>query len=698
MSECGDVVIYFETLPNGSVTLSQDVVECADTHYVVAAFLALFSIAAILLNVLLIVTIAASYTLKKKAINLFALSLAAGDVLEGLFSVPLSAAFAARQRWPTKAYMCRFDAALSESTLLLTSLSVLLLCLDRALMMKYLHNYRKYMTPTKRTLAILATWTVSLLLTSPLLCGYLESYPHEARLSCSTVDAEKDVVYGSLMLAIGYLLPLCGMVVCITQVSRIVRRERKQLKKLQLKRSFAYTEQVFVTPHLRTEQGPTLMVLAVLLLYGLLVLPHAITVHLDQIINTYNMTEIEENQTEEMRLRLENATTMMTANETTEGNSTVAPPVPPQLPRQIPTVRSGAVHEPIFMWLRYGFLVLYPIAALTFHKDLRKKAEGLLFCCRPNTVDDYSSVRPISAYVKKSDSAKKSGRSRSQNHVTSYKTPVLFSTTTGLHLRVMSSTQRSNMRFLGLDLSLKGSFAPDPEFEIFLNDLTLPSEDLPDADGLQDRPPEHEDFQETIELTSGGGGIGGSPNSADSGVDVEPVRPRSNKPKKTVRFAPRSNDTTRRSSDSDEQALLPAESPVLLKPTRSRASTPSPGARKIQQRSRLWQRQPPAPAVGQARRGASLERTFNVGEGMPRRRSLPPPAGRAAPRPTNKYRAPPSRQTSHQPHPPSRQPSHQPSHQPPHHAGRARERRRSSTDIELETFIAGQTEAGYAAQ
>ncbi|XP_043234815.1 uncharacterized protein LOC122388094 [Amphibalanus amphitrite] len=675
MSDCGDWIITFESLPNGSVKVVQEVVECPDTHYAVAAFLALFSIVAILLNVLLIVTVAASYTLKKKAINLFALSLAVGHMLESVVSVPLSAAFAARQRWPLGLYACRSDAAISEGTLLLTSLSVLLFCLDRALMMKYLHNYRKYMTPTKRTLAIVAAWFVPVLLTSPLLCGYLESYPHEARLSCCTVDADKDVVYGALMLTFGHLLPLCAMITCIVQVARIVHRERKQLKKLQLKRSFAYTEQVFVTPHLRTEQGPTLMVLAVLLLYVLLVLPQAIIVHSDQIANTYNMTQIEEQQAEETRARMENVT--IATNETIdEVNGTVA------AQQHLLTVRSDAVHEQIFMWLRYGFLILYPIAALTFHKDLRKKAEGLLFCCRPNTVDDYSSVRPISAYVKKSDSAKKSGRSRSQNHVTSYKTPVLFSTANGLHLRVMNSSHRSNMRFLGLDLSLKGSFAPDPEFEIFLNDLTIPSEDLPDTDGIQDRPPEHGDFQDTIELAAdgGGGGGGGSPNSADSGVDLAPVRPRSNKPKKTVRFAVRSNDSTRRSSDSDEQSLLPVQSPVALKPTRSRASTPSPSAKKVQQRSRLRQKQP-APPVAPAKRGASLERTFSVGEAPARRRSFPPPVGRGAPRPTNKYRAP-SRQLSQQP------PSRQPSHQPARHANRARERRRSSTDIELETFTA----------
>jgi hypothetical protein len=112
-------------------------------------------------------------------------------------------------------------------------------------------------------------------------------------------------------------------------------------------------------------------------------------------------------------------------------------------------------YDCVFIWFRYKFTVLVPIFIIAVHKEVRKKCEHMFCCCccRNNAVVHLDNPRSISACVEKREHLsvqelnnqrqKQVSRKRNQTkkdkytRVAHYRTPVLFATSEGLHLRIV---------------------------------------------------------------------------------------------------------------------------------------------------------------------------------------------------------------------------------------------------------------------
>ena len=119
-----------------------------------------------------------------------------------------------------------------------------------------------------------------------------------------------------------------------------------------------------------------------------------------------------------------------------------------------------------------------PILIFIVHKDLRKKAEIIICCWRPNSVENKKSsleTRPISAYLhrKRRDWEKKQKKFK---NVTNFNVPVLFASSDGLYLRLVDETAFNPNEDANdiLNDSIKAQWSVEPKFVMEMCDLTLP--------------------------------------------------------------------------------------------------------------------------------------------------------------------------------------------------------------------------------
>lgn len=115
---------------------------------------------------------------------------------------------------------------------------------------------------------------------------------------------------------------------------------------------------------------------------------------------------------------------------------------------ELSAVLTGA-YDCVFVWCRYKFTLLVPIFIIIIHKEVRKKCEHMFCCCccRNNSVVHFDTPRSISACVEKRTQQDLNTKNRQATRkinplkrdkytrISHYRTPVLFATSEGLHLR-----------------------------------------------------------------------------------------------------------------------------------------------------------------------------------------------------------------------------------------------------------------------
>jgi hypothetical protein len=131
---------------------------------------------------------------------------------------------------------------------------------------------------------------------------------------------------------------------------------------------------------------------------------------------------------------------------------------------ELTAVLTGA-YDCFFVWCRYTFAVLVPMCIMIIHKEVRKKSEHMFCCCccRNNAVVHLDNPRSISACVEKRTQKsvtdlknqkekhilrkRHSDRHNKYSRISHYRTPVLFATSEGLHLRSFDDTLESGYYF-----------------------------------------------------------------------------------------------------------------------------------------------------------------------------------------------------------------------------------------------------------
>jgi len=176
-----------------------------------------------------------------------------------------------------------------------------------------------------------------------------------------------------------------------------------------------------------------------LLLYTLLLVPHILCVNIPPL------------------------TTMATIDNSVPNNSSMS---------ELSAVLTGT-YDCIFVWCRYKFTILVPIFIITIHKEVRKKCEHMFCCCCcNNSVVHFETPRSISACVQKRTrqsvqdlNTKNRQTTRKINphkknkytRISHYRTPVLFTTSEGLHLRYVDDRFGGSCYFSETDIGGRDS-------------------------------------------------------------------------------------------------------------------------------------------------------------------------------------------------------------------------------------------------
>ena len=131
------------------------------------------------------------------------------------------------------------------------------------------------------------------------------------------------------------------------------------------------------------------------------------------------------------------------------------------------------------MFFRYVHAALVPFIIFLLHKDLRKKAEEILCCWRPNSVEtNKKPTRPISDYMHRKRREWEKKQKKFKN-IANYNVPVLFASSEGLYLRLVDENY-GNFQTEGkldediLDDSIKAQWSVEPKFVMEICDLAVP--------------------------------------------------------------------------------------------------------------------------------------------------------------------------------------------------------------------------------
>jgi len=131
-------------------------------------------------------------------------------------------------------------------------------------------------------------------------------------------------------------------------------------------------------------------------------------------------------------------------------------------------------YDCIFVWCRYKFTLLVPIFIIIIHKEVRKKCENMFCCCccRNNSVVHFDTPRSISACVEKRtqqsfqdlniknrEATRKINPRKKDKYtrISHYRTPVLFATSEGLHLRFVDDRFDGSYYFSETDTGCRSS-------------------------------------------------------------------------------------------------------------------------------------------------------------------------------------------------------------------------------------------------
>ncbi|XP_021942503.1 uncharacterized protein LOC110841345 isoform X2 [Zootermopsis nevadensis] len=340
---------------------------------------------------------------------------------------------------------CRVNATLTQWTTAIQSVAMAALVVDRAIMLRRGENPKS--DPRNCVIRFLPAlmWLYGTALVAPIAVTshIVDVRPFPDRYSCwivPTSEGSEDLLYPLSLLLLGHVLPWITILVITTVIIRHIiyaRRRQQKLEEAAIQRSqgignsntliypssyqTSWSDWLGSPGPLSWEEVKFYFLSSILLfLYTILIVPHVLCV------NIYSLTAVPALQ-----------------DSSAPRNSSLTELTP------VPT----GTYDCVLVWFRYKFTVLIPIVVIAVHKEVRKKCEHMFCCCccRNNAVVQLENPRSISACVEKREQLSDQGlniqkmkqasrkinqtKKEKYTRIAHYRTPVLFATSEGLHLR-----------------------------------------------------------------------------------------------------------------------------------------------------------------------------------------------------------------------------------------------------------------------
>ena len=401
------------------------------------AFLAIIFIITFVLSSLIVITIAGSFTLKKQLVYHLMANLCIIVMLDCLFNIPFCISYIASPPWSFGQIFCNLSSFAIIALTVEMTFGILLLVIDRLLVAKKNGSYMS-LSRTKMRVIIVITWLLSIGVGIPVVMGIINSIPHRNRYSCSVCEP-LDIYYFIPHLASLFFAPLFVIISAII-IAIIFYHEQKKHRKVRGNQSLNFFDQVLMTPYYKNEAYTSFCVICLSIIfvllwspfYGVITITPYFTDHWDN--GTTAVTEKSLNPTFFDGLKTVTVdTSAAMGNASTNGTD---------LSNYVDEVLHTPGYETAFIWLRFIFDMLVPIFILAIVRDVRQKCRALVFVCRPNTVETLSPKHVSPPYLNTTMKGQTPKDKKKNENMVNFKTPVLFATSEGLHIRTVEDTFR----------------------------------------------------------------------------------------------------------------------------------------------------------------------------------------------------------------------------------------------------------------
>lgn len=488
---------------NGSLKLRPVWTKCPEDPgpIIAGVFLSLVFVVAFLLNMMVVVTVATSYTLKRYLYCHLLLNLCLTCLVDCFLNLSVAIVYVTTAPWRfgyAVSYVNGFTINLMNSEM---AFIVVLVAGDRmaaARRNSSFINMKKY----KMWIAVSLTWLAALLLAAPLLLGHVVSMPYRNRYSCSVADPQ-DKYYLIAHVVLVVAVPTVVLLVMAVLVARTFHRERRKQRRVKSSQTMGYFDQILMTPYFRNEFYPTLAAGGIVCGYLFFWLPFTALTTISPIITDHWVNDTSSDNSDDPStlfvpsLRVVQAKAMLdqgqlhalnsTANQLGSDMSSTNLTLEDLL---IPEVVKSPAFDTVAVWLRFLYTVLVPSVVFLTLRDVRLKCESLILCCRPSSVDAASPKPSRPLYASRQDNqggrgtAKSSKKNKNGNKDTiNFKTPILFSTSDGLHIRTVEETYQDMVNKPVAAFPWSATSEQEPKFTYKICDLVLGHEDLTDFDG-----------------------------------------------------------------------------------------------------------------------------------------------------------------------------------------------------------------------
>ncbi|XP_062864860.1 alpha-1D adrenergic receptor [Trichomycterus rosablanca] len=191
----------------------------------VGVFLAVFILAAIVGNILVILSVLCNKHLQTVT-NFFIVNLAIADLLLSLVVLPFSASLEVLGCWVFGRIFCNIWAAVDVLCCTASILSLCIISIDRYIGVKHCLKYPTIMTERKAGIILVVVWVSSVVISVGPLLGWKEPPPLDESI-CSITEEPGYALFSSLF---SFYLPLMVILVMYFRVYVVARRTTKSLE------------------------------------------------------------------------------------------------------------------------------------------------------------------------------------------------------------------------------------------------------------------------------------------------------------------------------------------------------------------------------------------------------------------------------------------------------------------------------------
>lgn len=367
-------------------------------------FLVIFMVIGLCGNVVLIITLGCNKKQRKSALQLFSLNLAFVNCLDCLFNMSFALASATGSvSWSSEDFLCRLNSFFMNLIWIETILGLMFMSLDRMMATRHSDKYEQFQSMPRFIIMLIYTWVHSISFSAPLLVGAIDVDVYENVQMCMMAN-NVSIIYTLTMALVCFLIPIIVSIIFFILAIKVSCSEHSIHA---IRSQNQYSKEV-EEPKLLKELKGAKYTGILLFLWIIMEVPYIGA----QLIRMFRYSD-------DLNI-----------------NSSF----------QIPNTYSVDVS---LVWIRFGFVLVLPILALLWKKELWQLFKNIILCRKSNLIVDLELKveNPPSREkldLKYSDDKKHVKEEKMKEafvHNSGFQVPVLFATSRGVHIQTGSDEE-----------------------------------------------------------------------------------------------------------------------------------------------------------------------------------------------------------------------------------------------------------------